>query len=110
MDKWLIVVETNCTDPSKEKEFHDWYDNVYVPDVLKVPGIVRVTRFENVTPGDVPAKFLTQLEVEADDVWQVTTALQEHSAQAEKEGRMTELLKIVNGAVHKQIMAPKEKG
>ena len=108
MEKWLIVIQVNCTDPSKEKEFHDWYDNTHIPDVLTVPGIVRATRYENVTPGEIETKFLTLLEVEADDVWQVTTELQTHSAQAEKEGRMTTLLQIAAGAVYRQIAEPKE--
>ena len=108
MERWLIVVETNCTDPSREKEFNDWYDDIHVPDLLKVPGVVRVTRYENVTPGEVQARFLNLVEVEADDIWTVTTALQENSSKAEAEGRMTELLKISSGAVYRQIAAPRE--
>ncbi len=108
MARWLIVVQVNCTDPEKEKEFHDWYDNVHVPDVLGVPGIVRVTRFENVTPGEQVSKFFTLLEVEADDVWQVTTALQENRDKVEKEGRMSGLLHMVTGAVYQQVAGPFE--
>ncbi len=108
MDRWLIVVQANCTDPEREKEFHDWYDNTHIPDVLNVPGIVRVTRFENVTPGEQVSKFLTLLEVEADDVWEVTTALQKNRDEAEKQGRMIDLLVMVAGAVYRQIAAPRE--
>jgi len=103
MGKWLILVEVNCTDPDRVQELHDWYEKTHIPDLLQLPAIVRVTRYENVTPGDVRSKFLTLLEVEADDVWQVTTALQEDSARAEKEGRRTELLQIVAGAVYQQL-------
>ena len=103
MAKWLILVEVNCTDPDRVNELHEWYEKSHIPDLLKVPGIVRVTRYENVTPGEVRSKFLTLLEAEADDVWQVTTALQEDSAKAEKEGRRTELLQIVAGAVYQQL-------
>jgi hypothetical protein len=103
MGKWLIQVEVNCADPEREQELHEWYEKTHIPDLLQVQGIVRVTRYENVTPGEVRSKFLTLLEVEADDVWQVTTALQEDSAKAEKEGRRTELLQMVSGAVYKQL-------
>jgi len=103
MEKWLIQVEVNCADPERDHELHEWYEKTHIPDLLQVPGIVRVTRYENVTPGEVRSKFLTLLEVEADDVWQVTTALQEDSAKAEKEGRRTELLQMVSGAVYKQL-------
>jgi hypothetical protein len=108
MEKWLITVQTTCTDPSREKEFNDWYDEIHVPDVLKVPGIVRATRYENAIPSEEQPKFLILLEVEADDVWKVTTALQENSSRAEEEGRMSELLKISSGAVYRQIAAPVE--
>jgi len=108
MDRWLIVVQTNCTDPAREKEFNDWYDNVHVPDVLKVPGIVRMTRFENVTPGEQVSKFLALLEVEADDVWAVTTVLQQHRDEAAKNGRMSGLLHRVTGAVYRQIAPPRD--
>jgi hypothetical protein len=103
MKKWLILVEVNCTDPGRVQELHAWYDKTHIPDLLHVPGIVRVTRYENVTPGEVRSRFLTLLEAEADDVWQVTTALQEDSARAEKEGRRTKLLQIVAGAVYQQL-------
>jgi hypothetical protein len=103
MPKWLILVEVNCTDPDRTEELNDWYEKTHIPDLLQVPGISRVTRYENITPGEVRSKFLTLLEVEADDVWQVTTALQEDSARAEKEGRRTELLQIVAGAVYQQL-------
>lgn len=103
MKKWLILVEVNCTDPDRVQELHDWYEKTHIPALLQIPGIVGVTRYENVTPGDVRSKFLTLLEAEADDVWQVTTALQEDSARAEREGRRTELLQIVAGAVYQQL-------
>ncbi len=108
MQRWLIAVQTNCTDPSREKEFNDWYNNIHVPDVLEIPGIVRMTRYENAIPSEEQAKYLALLEVEADDIWKVTAALQENSSKAEAEGRMSELLKIASGAVYRQIAAPVE--
>jgi len=109
MDRWLIAVQTNCTDPSREQEFQHWYDHTHIPDVLTVPGLVRVTRYENVTPGEQSARFLTLLEVEADDIWPVTAALQQNKAAAEKEGRITDLLQMVNGALYRRISGPHDK-
>ena len=108
MDRWLIAVQTNCTDPSREEEFNDWYDRTHVPEVLQVPGIVRMTRYENVTPGEQQAKFLALLEVEAEDIWEVTTALSENRDRAEKEGRMTDLLELANGTIYRRISEPQE--
>ncbi len=108
MNKWLIAVETNCTDPSREEEFNDWYDNTHIPDVLKVPGIVRMARYENVTPGEQTGKYLALLEVEAEDIWEVTTALTHNRDRAEKEGRMTPLLEMTNGTIYRRITDPQE--
>ena len=108
MGKWLIAVQTNCTDPSKEKEFNDWYNEVHVPDVLQVPGIVKMTRYENVVPGEGDAKYLALLEVEADEGLDVALALREHSDKARAEGRMSDLLEIATGAVYRQLFSAEE--
>jgi len=108
MEKWLIVVQADCADPSRESEFHEWYDKVHVPDILTVPGVVRVARYENVIAMEDQPKFLTALEVEAEDIWQVTAGLQANKAEAEQQGRVSELLKMVSGAVYRRIAGPVE--
>jgi hypothetical protein len=39
--RWLVF--TNCT-PGREAEFDRWYDETHVPDLLRIPGVVGVTR------------------------------------------------------------------
>ena len=36
----LLLVLSNAGD-GKEDEFNDWYDNVHVPHMLNVPGILN---------------------------------------------------------------------
>jgi hypothetical protein len=48
-----------------EEEFNDWYNTVYVPDYLTVPGVIRVRRFMAV---DAQPKYLTVYEFERPDV------------------------------------------
>jgi hypothetical protein len=55
----LLLVFTNAVDGS-EDAFDRWYDDVHVPDVLAVPGVVAARRYalaEMETPAvdDVPA-------------------------------------------------------
>ena len=45
MGKSIWVVTTRCTDPSREEEFNRWYDEVHLPDLLKVPGLVAAQRY-----------------------------------------------------------------
>ena len=45
MSTHRMLVFTNPVE-GREDEFHDWYDNVHIPDVLDVDGITAVTRYE----------------------------------------------------------------
>ena len=40
-----MLVFTNPVE-GREHEFHDWYDNVHIPDCLQIEGITAVTRYE----------------------------------------------------------------
>src|SRR5262249_56781277 len=42
--QWLMMVRTVNTAPTKEREFNAWYDDIDIPDVLKVPGYWRAAR------------------------------------------------------------------
>lgn len=54
----MFLIFTNCVE-GKEDEFNDWYDNIHLADVLKIPGIVSGTRFRlgDVQRTDAPAKY-----------------------------------------------------
>jgi hypothetical protein len=45
MEKWLMLVETNCKDDARTSEFNTWYDTVHVPDVLGCPVHKRAARY-----------------------------------------------------------------
>ena len=109
MGKWLLIVETNCTDPSKEKEFNHWYDNTHVPDVLSTPGVLSATRYENPSPGEKQARFLALYEVETKDILQTMVTLNENMAKWGKQGRLPEYLEIVSGCFYRQVAAPVRK-
>jgi hypothetical protein len=44
---------------SMEEEFNDWYNTVYIPDFLRVPGVLRARRFVAV---EAQPKYLTVYE------------------------------------------------
>ena len=50
-DQWLLMVRTRNTDPSQEGAFNHWYDDIDVPDVLKVPGFLRAVRGQQLANG-----------------------------------------------------------
>ena len=39
--KWLVF--SNCS-PGQDDAFNKWYDDIHLPDLLRIPGIVRAYR------------------------------------------------------------------
>ena len=68
MAKWLLIVETNCTDATRETEFNEWYDKTHLPDILETQGFMKATRYENTKPSEGKGKFLAIYEIEANDI------------------------------------------
>jgi hypothetical protein len=106
MAKWLLVVYTDCADPSREAEFNEWYDKIHLPDVLEMPGIVRATRFVNSDPDAGPGKFLATYEIDSADIDQTMATLRERLAKLREAGRYSDLLVRVSLATYRQITPP----
>lgn len=65
--KWVNLVEQECT-PGREAEYHDWYNNMHIPDILQTPGFVSARRYEIREPRDGRGKYLAVYEIETDDI------------------------------------------
>ena len=109
MERWLLVAETNCTDPSREKEFNRWYDNIHLPDILETPGFIRATRYENSSPAEGRGKFLVLYQIETEDMEQTMAALGENVTRKWQQGRMSELVETISATVYRQMTAPEER-
>ena len=82
MRKFTWVILTNCV-PGQDDEFNAWYDDIHIPDLLRVPGIVSAKRStladpqtmmqgENIVMAnaqmiDAKYKYLAIYKIEADD-------------------------------------------
>jgi hypothetical protein len=82
MAKHVFVVLTNSVE-GKEDAYNDWYTNVHLGDVLKVPGIVAAQRFKlsDVQRGEPPFPwhYLALYEIDTDDLNHTLAVLKEHS-------------------------------
>ena len=70
MTKYMMAVYSNAVE-GRESECNDWYSNVHMADMLKIPGFVAVQRFEAVpAPSGKKAKFkyAAIYEMETDDL------------------------------------------
>jgi hypothetical protein len=68
MNKYLLVGFGNCV-AGREDEYHDWYDNRHMDDVLAIPGFVKGQRFavrDTKVAGDSqsPWRYLALFEIE----------------------------------------------
>jgi len=106
MGKWLLTVESNCADPSREKEFNKWYDTVHLPDILETPGFVRAMRYENTDTSDGKGKFVAMYEIESDDMAQTLAVFSENVNKTAAQGRMSDLVIAVGGGLYRQITPP----
>lgn len=109
MERWFLTVESNCCDPSKEKEFSDWYNNIHLPDILEIPGFMHAAFYENTNPSEGQGKFLAIYDIETDDLAGTLAAFNEIVNARAKQGRMSELGVAVGGGLYRQVSAPAKK-
>lgn len=81
--KWINLVEQN-NDPTREAEYHQWYNEMHIPDILKTPGFVKATRYEIREPRDGRGRFFAVYEIETDDI---AATMKERLAKREEETR-----------------------
>ena len=65
MPKGIIYVETMPASPDREAEYHKWYNDTHLEQILSVEGIVSARRFAP-TDGDGP--FIAIYELDCDDL------------------------------------------
>jgi hypothetical protein len=106
MERWLLTVESNCADPSREGEFNKWYDTIHLADMLETPGVVGASRYENSNPAEGQGKFLAMYEIETENLEQTMAAVGEKVNKVIEQGRMSELAVILGGGLYRQITAP----
>jgi hypothetical protein len=68
VEKWINTVEILLTDPSREKEFNHFYNNMHLPDVMKTPGFVDARRFVIEEPRNGRGGYLSIYEIETDNI------------------------------------------
>ena len=65
MAKGIYYVESRPASPEVDAEFNRWYNNVHLPEMIALEGIVSVRRFAPVTD-DGP--YVAIYELEGDDL------------------------------------------
>ena len=82
MNKHILLVLTNAV-VGREDEFNRWYDDIHIPDLLKIPEIVSAQRFrlssEQKASPPFPWQYLALYEIETNDLNRVVAVLKERA-------------------------------
>jgi hypothetical protein len=65
MPRGIIYVETMPASPDREAEYHKWYNDTHLEQILAVDGIVSARRF---APTDGNGPFIAIYELDCDDL------------------------------------------
>ena len=63
MAKGIMYVESRPSSPDREQEYNTWYDEVHIPELLTLDGIVSARRLRPVD-GDGPYVAIYELQGE----------------------------------------------
>ncbi|MBS0421318.1 MAG: hypothetical protein JSR66_26660 [Proteobacteria bacterium] len=83
-----------CRDEATAAQLNDWYSMRHIPDMLRIPGFVRATRYElyrvlMIEPRSAP-RFLTVYEVNADSAEQVANLRESELRKLRQGGRSSD--------------------
>ena len=62
----ILAVLVNCEDPAREEDFHRYYEDVHIPDILDSGLYHRAYRYESIDPQATGGKYLAIFETDHD--------------------------------------------
>jgi hypothetical protein len=102
MERWLLVVEANCKDQTRDSEFNNWYNTIHIPDILTgSPGFKSAVRYVIRDPVRDKGKYLAIYEIETDDIKKTLEAHAKNMKEKIEAGRITDLLETVSRRICK---------
>ena len=104
MAKYLMIIESCCKDPAREKEFNEWYSIVHIPDVSSQSGFVNVTRWVEFDLGQNRKNYIMLFEIETDDIDTLLTKEQENITLLKARNRLSDLFVLVSRRIFKRIV------
>ena len=78
MAKYILVALSNCKEGT-DAEFNEWYNEVHLPDVLRLKGHVSAVRYcatEDQLRPEVHYRYMAIYELDVDNVKEAMAALQ----------------------------------
>src|SRR5438093_13677408 len=100
-----LLVLSHCKDPAREAEFHRWYEDIHVADILETGAFHTAYRYESVDPQATQATYLALYETEQSDPAKAREAMRKARAEANwaQRGRLSDLLEAVTTLIARRI-------
>jgi hypothetical protein len=100
--RWLMLVSTKNLDEGQEAAFNHWYDDIDIPDVLKVPGYRRARRgLRQTVPGfSAPAeeaadgRYLALYDIETSSIDRTIIDMLMSAKKMDMTGRSIDALRV----------------
>ena len=99
----ILLVLSNCKDPAREAEFHRWYEDIHVADILETGAFHTAYRYESLDPQATQAQYLALYETEQSDPAKAREALGKARADWEKRGRLSDTIEVVAALTARRI-------
>jgi hypothetical protein len=104
MPKGVLVTLSRPIQPHKREAYNDWYSNQHAPELLKVPGVTSVRRFEPIDERtgelDLDGLYLAVVELEGENLAAVKQAIVDHNGP-----EMAHVQKVVDPAATVHIFS-----
>ncbi|HZU77678.1 MAG TPA: DUF4286 family protein [Dehalococcoidia bacterium] len=102
----VLLVMSRCTDPAREDEFNRWYNEVHVPDLLKLDHFVAAQRFKvsgRPNRNEPDAVYMALYELDTDDTAAAMKVLGEGVRELQAQGRMIDCLQATSSTTYVPI-------
>ena len=65
--RYIYLVRAEFTDADRLPEWHSWYEQTHIPNLMSVPGFVSATRYQE--RGSHQSRYLAAYEIESPAVF-----------------------------------------
>ena len=109
--EWIYLVKTEPSEPHRDAEFNQWYDEIDIPDVLAVPSFRRARRskalsvveFSDVRAGEGDGAYAAYYDIVTENIDKSIIDLYVAARKMNALGRSTDALRVVEANYYRLL-------
>lgn len=102
---WLMLVATKNLNPADEAAFNHWYDDIDIPDVLKVPGYLRARRGVRDTDAE-SGRYVALYDIDTSNIDRTIVDMMLAAKKMDMAGRSIDALKVTERVYFRPLGDP----